>query len=164
MISSRWLQLGYYSLDPLFLEEESACTTGLYYKCDFGLTSRIKWNCNKVVPREWRFPSIASFFSWQLWQRKGPSHGRSFPDFDKPSCMDIPWPDSNSTWQIAHMKSLNIFRTGYSESSLNWMAEKKSQTRGILIQTSGFSAQFCVELDFKFWIGFGIQLLAIFFP
>lgn len=62
------------------------------------------------------------------------------------------------------MKSLNIFRTGYSESSLNWMAEKKSQTRGILIQTSGFSAQFCVELDFKFWIGFGIQLLAIFFP
>lgn len=72
----------------------------------------------QVRPRERRFPSIASFFSWQLWQRNGPSQRRKLPGCDESSCTDIPWFGFNSTWQMAHLKSLNIFRTGYSESSL----------------------------------------------
>lgn len=37
-------------------------------------------------------PSMASFFSWQLEQRKGPSHGRNFPGFNEPECIEIPSP------------------------------------------------------------------------
>lgn len=37
-----------------------------------------------AIPPDGLFPSMASFFSWQLKQRKGPSHGRNFPGFDEP--------------------------------------------------------------------------------
>jgi hypothetical protein len=42
------------------------------------------------VPPSGLFPSIASFFSWQLEQRKGPSQGRNFPKSDEPTCIEIP--------------------------------------------------------------------------
>lgn len=107
---------------------------GKLYEKELGQFIEIE--LGQFIPREWRFPSIASFFSWQLWQRKGPSQGHSFPGFDKPSCMDMPWPDSNSIWQIAHAKILNISRTGYSELSLH-SSEIKCQTR---------------HHDLKFWM------------
>ena len=43
------------------------------------------------------FPSMASFFSWQLKQRKGPSQGRNFRWLGAPSCIEIPSPGFIST-------------------------------------------------------------------
>lgn len=70
------------------------------------------------VPPEGLFPSIASFFAWQLGQRKGPSQGRNFLGSDVPACIEMPSPGFISTWQTAHMNSLNILQIGYLESNL----------------------------------------------
>jgi len=43
------------------------------------------------------FPSMASFFSWQLEHRKGPSQGRNFPELGAPSCIEMPSPGFIST-------------------------------------------------------------------
>jgi hypothetical protein len=50
-----------------------------------------------ATPPDNLLPSMASFFSWQLEQRKGPSHGRNFPGFDEPECIEIPSPGFIST-------------------------------------------------------------------
>lgn len=63
---------------------------------------------------------MASFFSWQLKQRKGPSHGREFWGFDAPSCTEIPSPGFISTWHTAHMNNLNILQSGYFVSNLHF--------------------------------------------
>lgn len=44
----------------------------------------------EFLPPEGLLPSMASFFSWQLKQRKGPSQGRNFRELDEPACIDIP--------------------------------------------------------------------------
>ena len=64
-------------------------------------------------------PSMASFFSWQLEQRKGPSHGRNFPGFNEPECIETPSPGFISTWQTAHMNNLNMLQSGYFVSNLH---------------------------------------------
>lgn len=79
-------------------------------------------------------PSIASFFSWQLEQRKGPSHGRELLVFEEPACMETPCPGFISTWQTAHMNNLNMLQTGYFASNLQLWEESKYNTRSETLQ------------------------------
>jgi len=68
-----------------------------------------------------RFPSMASFFFWQLKQRKGPSQGRGFLALGAPSCTEIPSPGLISTWHTAHMNNLNMLQSGYFVSNLQFI-------------------------------------------
>lgn len=87
---------------------------------------------------------MASFFSWQLKQRKGPSHGRVFWGFDAPSCTEIPSPGFISTWHTAHMNNLNILQSGYFVSNLHFTqiyVVKRKLERKLLTLTTAITKQ-----------------------
>jgi len=77
---------------------------------------------------------MASFFSWQLEHRKGPSQGRNFVELDAPSCIEMPSPGFISTWHTAHINNLNMLQTGYLVSNLRfrrtfYCQEKKLESK-----------------------------------
>lgn len=86
------------------------------------------------------FPSMASFLFWQLWQRNGPSQGRSFPGLDAPSCIEIPSPGFISAWQIAHVNSLNMLQSGYFVCNLHYRQKDFSVRRNYMEHAANFNA------------------------
>lgn len=101
-----------YSLPKLFLNEEPG---EMIKKKNVDVSTMRTWKLplyRLVLPLESLLPSIASLFSWQLMQRNGPSHGCCFLGTDGIPWIEMPSSGFNSTWQIAHMKSLNRLRIG----------------------------------------------------
>ena len=103
--NSTWnhkIKIGSYIMDTYFSNEDG----------------QQKWRLIKT-PDD-LFPSMASFFSWQLEHRKGPSQGRNFRESGAPSCIEIPSPGFISTWHTAHINNLNMLQTGYLVSNLHF--------------------------------------------
>lgn len=108
-IKSYWLK--HFNVMILLLHSDNT-------KFNFWNTECHKRNYQGIIPPKAFFPSMASFFAWQLGQRKGPSHGRNFPGSDEPACTEMPSPGFISTWQTAHINSLNKLHKGYCVSNL----------------------------------------------
>lgn len=65
-----------------------------FHKIGVYLTSK---KFQGVLLPEGLVPSMASRFSWQLEQRKGPSQGRDFFESADPACTEMPSPGFIST-------------------------------------------------------------------
>lgn len=107
---------------------------------------------------------MASFFFWQLKQRKGPSQGRGFLALGAPSCTEIPSPGLISTWHTAHMNNLNMLQSGYFVSNLSESKADPSSysSRTISGSTYSFSTYEDDSEDFLRKMAFNIPFTGFF--